>query len=1073
MSRRWLVSCARACTGPTVVRLLTGGLAGIALATVCLQVSAWLGTSLPVSFSVIGAAACGLIFSICRPAGAMERRPWAPLGWSLAFLAWMVATPWLFDAADHWIALPDVMILSAPARINLVLWSLCLVGVGIPTTLIGQFVRVRCHDRSNAAVSGLFLGAALGLVVWCFGAAQIAGPWLCAVMAGGLCVAMSVYRILRPAAVSTDAITSPDISSRQQAAATGGAWSVLLDSLIALSCGGMIAGSTRVLDQLFPGTIYLAAFEAVGVLVGLGLGSFVLSTRWAGAAGIEQRRLAFCVATAVWGIALFVAFPALVQVALWLSAYVSSTALLIWSRGLIAVAGLLPSGFLIAICVGTARDESRTGPRAGARGWLVASVAGYCAGLALTSQDLTTENLLIGCAWWLAMAGMFRFAGRATIPTAWLSRGLYGSAAVVLVAALVWRQQYDVRLSAKLLFNTNVFVGFRMGYGTELLPHLDEGRHIATIQGARGTSTVWRFGGRQLQIRENGMPTGVVSCDPEVFPRHVPEILQTALPLVLHEKPQSLLLLGIGASESLNAALVFPLPEIVCWEGDETRLRVIRELVAQESGADPFEDERVRLTEADPITSLDAEPYKYDVVVSSTDHAALLRAQPLFTESFYRRAARRLEPEGIFCQRLQFIDLGPRPIRSIVRTMQAVFTDVLAIEVAPGEMLLAGTNDPRGLIRPKLLERLEHPHVRGLLGQSGVDWSVLLNVPAYNHEALREFAETGSRGLNRADNDRLAFSLPREVMRWAPKLQEVHQALGANASRMAAWLGPDSDSALLVRRLSEVKGQQDLMANYSDQYWAYRASLRTQITSKPRSKIQQVSASSDKKEMHPEDRRRLRYFSALARAVKTHSAGDIQNLERYQYPYDPLLSYFIHCEAAELYAQSELGESSKELQHRLHAIWFSSPRDASLRNVVAALRLLREHPEAEPDLRRRWDTLNSLLQALQQRWEARAGVKPTDVKAMIQDIDTTVLAAEQTFDVMESLTKEADLPVELWAARKSALDRTLIRPVKSYRSDMLPHLHRKTGKDETEAVEVRPADAAPEAESDSSDDEAS
>jgi hypothetical protein len=95
--------------------------------------------------------------------------------------------------------------------------------------------------------------------------------------------------------------------------------------------------------------------------------------------------------------------------------------------------------------------------------------------------------------------------------------------------------------------------------------------------------------------------------------------------------------------------------------------------------------------------------------------------------------------------------------------------------------------------------------------------------------------------------------------------------------------------------------------------------------------------------------------------------------------------------------------------------------------------------------------LNALLQALQQRWEARTGVKPTDVKAVIQDIDTTILAAEQTFDVLEGLTAEAGLPDALWSARRDALDRTLIRPVKSYRSDMLPHLHRKSGKEQNES----------------------
>jgi hypothetical protein len=131
-------------------------------------------------------------------------------------------------------------------------------------------------------------------------------------------------------------------------------------------------------------------------------------------------------------------------------------------------------------------------------------------------------------------------------------------------------------------------------------------------------------------------------------------------------------------------------------------------------------------------------------------------------------------------------------------------------------------------------------------------------------------------------------------------------------------------------------------------------------------------------------------------------------------------------------------------------VWYSSPRDAALRNVVAALRLLNESPAAEPDPLRRWDTTNALLQALQQRWAARAGVKPADVKQVIEDIDATILTAEQTFAAMESLTRKAGLSEDLWAARRNALEKTLIRPVKAYRSDALPHLHKKEVKPEAD-----------------------
>jgi hypothetical protein len=617
------------------------------------------------------------------------------------------------------------------------------------------------------------------------------------------------------------------------------------------------------------------------------------------------------------------------------------------------------------------------------------------------------------------------------------------------------------------LFSTSSFVAWQGGFDAKLLPYLDEGRLVGSVDGARSLTTVWKFGGNQLQWRDSGVPQGLVSCDPDVFPRSLSETLPTAFPLVLHEAPQSLLLLGLGTGEPLSAALAFPLPEIVCWEPDASHVRTLREVVAPETGIDPLEDDRVRLVVCDPALALDSQRHTFDAIVSSPGHASLLRVQAYFTREFYERVARRLAPEGMFCQRLSTIDLGPRPVAAVVRALQAVFGDVLAIEAGPGELLLAATNDPRGLIRPKLAERLQRPHVRGLLAQSGLDWSVVLNLAACRHDGLAEFCATVRRPNSAADS-RLPFAFARDVMRWGAKQQELYAALSPHGGRLAAWIGPDGESAVLVRRLAEVTGQQDLMAKCNDQYWAYRASLRTQLTHKPMSQIQQASATSERRETHPEDRRRIRYFQALGRAVKTKSCADIVRLAGFAAPYDPLLTYFVHLEAAELYARSVERDFAQELRHRLHGTWFSSPRDASLRNVVATLQLLREHPEAEPDPPRRFDQLNAALQALQQRWDARQGTRPRDVKATIDDIDTTVLAAQETFEVMENLAFEAGISADAWAARRTVLERTLIRPVKAYRSELLPHLHRRKPPPASEADEGAGAasDAAPPNEND-------
>ncbi|MSR56439.1 MAG: hypothetical protein EXS05_02055 [Planctomycetaceae bacterium] len=1055
MLRQWIARSLRKAPG-VLHDPVNGGLMAICLATICQQLIVMLGTSLPVWVALVLAVSLGC-------SAGLSRRLWTrshsalPAGSALLPLAltvWMVATPWALQLTDWLLARPGLLSASTGPRNTALLLAVCLVLAAIPAALCTRLAWRSATASPSATPAGMLCGAAVGLTLWAFGLAQVTGPWYCGIAAAGLSLAIVTVRLLRQSDTNDEPLTEATRAARNQPGSAAGQFSpvatwvaTVFELLLAIGCGGLLAASSQILDQLLPGTVYLTSAEVIGILIGLSLGCRLASSRLPGSANPEQRALLASCGLALHSVLLVAAFPLLVLTALWLNAYIAATPLLLAGRGLIAGLVMLPIGVVASLCVAV-RSTGTAGKSWNQRGgrvslWLIGGAAGCCVVAPSGELGFSPEGTIIALAWGVALTAALRYARRHTIPTRWPARGVCTGLAALIVAAPLWRTNCDPRLSSRLLFNTNVFVAYRMGYGPDLLPCLDEGRHVATLYGARGTTTVWKFGGAQLQIRENGIPTGVISCDPQVFPRFAAETLPAAWPMILHLKPQSLLLLGLGSGESLSAGLSFPLPEISCWEPDASHARVLSEVVAAHSGVNLLDDERVRLTIADPALALDAEPGTFDVVVSSPGHLALLRAQPYLTQTFYRRVARRLAPEGVFCQRLQMIDLGPRPLQSVVRTMQSVFHEVLALEVAPGEMLLAATNNRQGLIQPKLTERLQLPHVQSLLGQSGVDWSVLVNLTAYRNDGLAEFAGMESRRPNLADNSRLPFSLPREVMRWAPKYDEVHAALAPIAGRLVAWIGDEGTSPMLVRRLAEVSGQHDLMTKYSDQYWSYRATLRTQITTKPRSKVEQASLTSDRGQMHPEDRRRRDYFVALGRAIKTRNVFDVQRLERFEFPYDPLLSYFLHQEAAELYARAGDRDVVQELRHRLHAVWFSSPRDASLQNVIATLQLLREYPAAEPDPARRWDTLNALLQALQQRWEARANVTPTDVKAVINDIDATVIATEKTFATLDDLTREVQWPSELWAARRSALERNLIRPVKSYRSDLLPHLHRK------------------------------
>src|SRR5439155_889235 len=152
----------------------------------------------------------------------------------------------------------------------------------------------------------------------------------------------------------------------------------------------------------------------------------------------------------------------------------------------------------------------------------------------------------------------------------------------------------------------------------------------------------------------------------------------------------------------------------------------------------------------------------------------------------------------------------------------------------------------------------------------------------------------------------------------------VHAALAKQTTRLVDWIGPDGNKPEVLRRLSEVATQQNLMQKFPDQYWAYRSQVKEHLTKRPRSQIRQASHDNEG-EHDPEDRRRMDYFTTLGQAAKSKQVDDIRAVADFETPFDPMLSFFLHLEIAELYARARHPELEAELRHRLHAVYFSSP----------------------------------------------------------------------------------------------------------------------------------------------------
>lgn len=677
----------------------------------------------------------------------------------------------------------------------------------------------------------------------------------------------------------------------------------------------------------------------------------------------------------------------------------------------------------------------------------VAFVAGYLAVGWFIANGVETTTMVAVAATALAGLGFAKLieSGVRQPIRRWAPAAM--GVACVTTAAVLTTNQFDGSASARLLFRTNVLQMKLAGVDHEFLPVLDEGRLVRTAVGREGAYTVWRRNGSLLHIRRNGVPKAVVSTDPGVCPHPTAEVLQAALPMTLHEAPRHVLLLGLGGGTGLTSCQAYPVETITCVEPDAALVRVLEHDAWSHLSDSPLGKSDVRLWSLAPEAAVAATGEQWDVIISSPDPAALSRSTACLTAEFYRRAAGRLAPEGIFCQRFQYADFGPEPLQTAVATLESVFPTVAAVETAPGEVVFLATSSDRGLIRDGMVERFQRPHVRNLLAQAGWDWVTPLNVSAFDHKALAEFASEDGANVNTAASSRFAFRLPAEVVRWGPKLKEISEKLAGRSSRLLDWRTGEHDDKDLLHRLAELTAQRKIMSKFPDQPWSYRKTLRERVA-ESRGVIVPVKGELVQ-DLHPVDKRRKQFFETFGRTVgqSKPSLVEVDRVAAFAVPYDPLLSYFVHEEAAELYARAKERDVKTELRHRLHSVYYADARDRSVRNVCAAIRLIADEPESLDSPLERRDQLDALTQTLKNRWEVRGLVAPLEPQVVLNDIELSVDAFEAAFEVLESLAANEDVGLENWSTRREFLETFAVRPLTEYRAKLTNYDLKKRGQD--------------------------
>jgi spermidine synthase len=375
------------------------------------------------------------------------------------------------------------------------------------------------------------------------------------------------------------------------------------------------------------------------------------------------------------------------------------------------------------------------------------------------------SGVLIAAALLVVAGGVRAWAGRAP--------GLAAAAAAVLL--LLLSPPWDRELLASGPYMYAPFVPTDL----DLTTQLEAGTLLYYREGAAATVSVKRLTG-----------TTTLAVDGKVDASNRGDMLTQKLiahlPLLVHEAPKRVAVIGLGSGVTAGAALAHPVERVDVLEISPEVVEASSFFTAE--NRDALADPRLRLIVGDGRSHLQLSREQYDVIVSEPSNPWIAGVAALFTREFFEAARRRLAPRGVLCHWANAYNISEPDLRAIIATFHAVFPQGTVWLVGGDDVLMLGSDGALDDRLARIADHWNRPGVRrDLASVEARDafsiWSLFVAGPA----ELARYAAAAS--ILDDDTMRLEFSAPRELH---------NRRAGDNLASLIA-LGADAAAPPVIR----------------------------------------------------------------------------------------------------------------------------------------------------------------------------------------------------------------------------------------------------------------------------------
>ncbi len=426
---------------------------------------------------------------------------------------------------------------------------------------------------------------------------------------------------------------------------------------------------------------------------------------------------------------------------------------------------------------------------------LGAIIGSFMAGFFLIPWLGTQNSILIAVAMNIFIAGLlFLWA-----PTLVLPRRMAGSVATAVIAVLIWYpiSQWDASIltSGPFLY-AGRYKNISAKKRIDLRAAMKEG--IQTLyfkEGLHAVVTVQKTSEGNLALQINGKTDASARGDAAT------QLMLGHLPLLLHQKAENVLVIGLGSGMTLGAVERYPVKVVDVVEIEPAVVEASK--FFREFTGDVLSDPRVNLIVADGRNHLALTSRQYDVIISEPSNPWISGMANLFTREFFDLAKNRLQKRGVMSQWVHAYSMSSIDFKTIVRTFQAVFPHVTVWETSfGGDYLLIGSPQDLNIDYEMLIDRLNDESMSADMGRMNIrDPAAFINKLIITEDAIAEY--TKGAPLHTDDNALLEYSAPKTMLqaRSTQLLEELYRFRSKPVDMLSSlkWV---ENAALIEKDLS-------------------------------------------------------------------------------------------------------------------------------------------------------------------------------------------------------------------------------------------------------------------------------